>query len=28
LHIALTCLLVTLGTVHGIVAMAHRGDGL
>ncbi len=28
LHIALTCLLVVLGTVHGLVAMAHRGDGL
>ena len=27
-HIAMTCLLVVLGTLHGLIAMAHRGDGL
>lgn len=27
-HIGMTCLLVILGTLHGLVAMAHRGDSL
>jgi hypothetical protein len=27
-HIALTCALLAVGTLHGLIAMAHRGDTL